>query len=344
MIALIAAVGTVLFVSTLCSLLEAVLYSVPRSHVETMAEQGRPSGRILRRLRENIDQPIAAILSLNTVAHTVGAAVAGAMVAAVYGEEWLGWFSAGFTLVVLLLTEILPKTAGVVYNRRLAGSSAHVIQWLVWGMKPLVWLCQLTTRLVTRKASKESGVSDRELIVMTNLGLKAGTIDSSEAEVIRNILTIEKKKAHEVMTPHQHMVTLPADMTADEAARQPDFYRYSRFPVYDRDEDDLIGLVHRPQVLRALAEDRHSMPMDALMTSIEFVSESTPVNRLLHLFLERREQLFAVIDSAGKVTGLVALEDVLEEILGKHIVDEDDRVVDLRELAHRRRDRARTIH
>ncbi len=337
MIALVGAVTLVLVVSALCSLLEAVLYSVPVSHVEAMADSGHRSGLLLKRLRKNVEQPISAILSLNTVAHTVGASVAGAMVVKLYTEEWLGWFSAGFTLAILLLTEILPKTAGITYNRKLAGPLAHVMQFLVWAMLPLVWLCQFTTRIFTPKGGHETVVSDQELLVMSKLGLKAGTIDRTEGEVIKNILTIENISAAEIMTPFEKMVSLGAGMTAVDASRHPDFYRLSRFPVHDRDPDDVVGLVHRPQILRMVAEDRHDLPLEKLMTPVEFVPTTTPVNRLLHLFLEKREQLFVVVEPGRKVSGVVTLEDVLEEIIGKEIVDEDDRVVEIRELTRRRR-------
>ncbi len=337
MIALVGAVTLVLIVSALCSLLEAVLYSVPISHVESMADQGKRSGRLLQRLRKNMDQPISAILSLNTVAHTVGAAVAGAMVAKLYGEEYLGWFSAIFTLAILILTEILPKTAGITFNKRLSGPLSFIIQGLVWGMFPLVWLCQLTTRIFTSKSGHETDVSDHELMVMTKLGLQAGTIDKMEGEVIKNILTIERKDAAEIMTPSEKMTSLAAKMTVSEASQHPDFYKLSRFPVFDKDKDDIVGLAHRPQILRMLAEDQHDLTLNKVMTPVKWTSVHTPVSALLHLFLEKRNNLFIVLDSRSKVAGLVTLEDVLEEIIGKEIVDEEDRIVDIREITRRRR-------
>ncbi|MDP6957691.1 MAG: CNNM domain-containing protein, partial [Planctomycetota bacterium] len=295
MIALVGAVTLVLIVSALCSLLEAVLYSVPISHVESMADQGKRSGRLLQRLRKNMDQPISAILSLNTVAHTVGAAVAGAMVAKLYGEEYLGWFSAIFTLAILILTEILPKTAGITFNKRLSGPLSFIIQGLVWGMFPLVWLCQLTTRIFTSKSGHETDVSDHELMVMTKLGLQAGTIDKMEGEVIKNILTIERKDAAEIMTPSEKMTSLAAKMTVSEASQHPDFYKLSRFPVFDKDKDDIVGLAHRPQILRMLAEDQHDLTLNKVMTPVKWTSVHTPVSALLHLFLEKRNNLFIVL-------------------------------------------------
>ena len=341
MIALVGAVTLVLVVSALCSLLEAVLYSVPITHVESMADQGKSSGLLLKKLRTNIEQPISAILSLNTIAHTVGASVAGAMVAKLYNEEILGWFSALFTLAILLLTEILPKTAGVRFNRKLAGPLAYVMQVLIWMTLPLVWLCQFTTRIFTSKSGHDSAISDQELMVMTKLGIKAGTIDQTEGEVIRNILTIENRSAKEIMTPFEKVTHLQDTLTALEASKHPDFYRFSRFPIYNQEKDDVVGLAHRPQILRMVAEDRHTIPLLKLMTPMEFISEQTPVNALLHIFLEKREQLFMVIDRNRNVSGVVTLEDVLEEIIGKEIVDEDDRVLDISEITQRRKTRVK---
>ncbi len=337
MIALIAAVTLVLVVSAVCSLLEAVLYSVPISHVESMADQGKKSGILLKRLRQNMEKPISAILSLNTVAHTVGASVAGAMVAKLYNEEILGWFSAFFTLAILLFTEILPKTAGITFNKKLSGPLAYIIQGLVWGMLPLVWLCNITTSIFTSKKGHEIEISDQELIVMTKLGLQAGTIDRTEGEVIKNILTIERKTADEIMTPEKNMTSLSAGMTVSQAFKHPDFFKFSRFPIYDKDKDDIVGLVHRPKILRMIAEDRHERPLSEIMNSVRWTSVHTPVNALLQLFLEKREQLFIVVDTRAKVAGVVTLEDVLEEILGKEIVDEADRILDIGEITRRSR-------
>jgi CBS domain containing-hemolysin-like protein len=337
MIAILGVVMLVLVVSALCSLLEAVLYSVPVSHVEAMADSGQRSGLLLKRLRKNIEQPISAILSLNTVAHTVGASVAGAMVVKLYTEEWLGWFSAGFTLAILLLTEILPKTAGVTFNKSLSGPLAYVIQGLIWAMFPLVWICNITTRIFTSKKGHETEISGQELIVMTKLGLQAGTIDRTEGEVIKNILTIERITAKEIMTPEERMTSLDAKMTVSQAFKHPEFFNFSRFPVYDKDKDDIVGLVHRPKILRMIAEDRHELTLTKIMNPVRWTSIHTPANALLQLFLEKREQLFIVVDTRTKVSGVVTLEDVLEEILGKEIIDEADRIMDIGEITRRSR-------
>ena len=202
----------------MCSLFEAVLYSVPVSHVEAMTQRGQVAGRILKRLRQDVDRPISAILSLNTIANTAGAAVAGAAAAAVFGQHRLAYFSAAFTLAILIFSEVVPKTAGVVYSRPLASLIARPLQLLVWMFTPLVWLCRGATWLISRNRP-EHGISDEELIVMARLGLQTGTMRPDEVQVIENILALENKRASEVMTPRSVMVALSQGQTVDEVEK-----------------------------------------------------------------------------------------------------------------------------
>lgn len=334
---LVLSVSTALFTSALCSLLEAVLYSAPISHIESMAQAGRSSGKVLKKLRAHVDRPISAILSLNTIANTAGAAIAGAAAAAVYGRENLALFSAFFTLAILIFSEVVPKTAGVVYSRSLAGLIAWPLQWLVWIFTPLVWLSRGITRLVAHGRT-DHGISDEELIVMARLGLQAGTIEADELMVIENILELEKKRAGDIMTPRSVMVALPQQMTVEGARNEPGVLAHSRLPIFDKSSDDVVGIVHRREILAAMADGKGTMRMEELMAPVHFVTEATPLDRLLRLFLELRQHLVVVIDEHGGVAGVVTLEDVLEEILGKEIIDEYDEVVDLREMARRRRD------
>jgi CBS domain containing-hemolysin-like protein len=333
---LIASVTIVILTSATCSLFEAVLYSVPVAHVETLAGRGRTTGRVLRRLRRNVDRPIAAILSLNTIANTAGAAVAGAAAAQVLGLKALPWFSAAFTLAILIFSEVMPKTAGVVHSRRLAGLIALPLQGLVWIMAPLIALCRLATAAIGRGQASPA-VSDEELVVMARLGLQSGSIEEDEARVIQNILALEKKRARDVMTPRTVVFSLPAGLSAAKARAEAGLLVHSRWPIYERNTDDIVGIVHRRHVLSALADGRDEVKLDSMMKPAHFVPELMPLDRLLRFFLERREHLAVVIDEHGGVAGVVTLEDVLEEILGEEIMDESDQVADLRELARRRR-------
>ena len=331
-------VSFAVFFSFLCSLFEAALYSVPVGHVESLAKSGSASGRILKKFRENVDAPIAGILSLNTIAHTVGAALAGAAAAEVLGEPWLPHFSAVFTLVILLFSEIIPKTIGVVYARHLVSWIAYPIQILIWTQAPLIWLCQFVTRLISR-GKVEHVVSSEELIALAHMGRRAGTIDVDEGNVIQNILLLKKKTVQQIMTPRTVIYSLQARQKIGEVL-QNGVPSYGRIPIIDEDAEDVVGIVHRRDILSAVAEGRENVPIQDLARSAHFVVETLTLDRVLRMFLELRQHLFVVIDEYGGLEGVVTLEDVLEELIGQEIVDETDEVVDLRELAHRRRRQA----
>ncbi|MEF2145253.1 MAG: hemolysin family protein [Desulfovibrionaceae bacterium] len=338
MIELILAVSLATFISAFCSVAEAVLYSFPWSLVESLKKQGRRSGVILENLRNNVEEPITAILTLNTVAHTVGAAIAGAAWAAVYGEETLGWFAAGFTVVILVLSEILPKTLGVAYCRPLAPRLAVVMLWLVVLFKPVTQAVSFIGKLLRRRKTTPNA-SEEDILALVSMTRRAGILKPYEARSIHNILLLDDKTVEEIMTPRTVVFSLPAGMTVAEARESRSNWPHSRFPVYEGDNpEDVVGVVYRRQVFEALADDQDEKRLSDLMKPVHFVLESLSLDRVLVLFLESRTHLFVVLDEYGGIAGVVALEDVLEEILGREIVDETDQVVDMRELAKHRRD------
>ncbi len=336
MLELVLVVGLVVITSGACSLFEAVLYSVPLSQIDVLERAGRPSGAILRRLRSHVDRPIAAILSLNTVANTGGAALAGAIAARVLDSVAIGYFSALFTLAILLFSEIVPKTAGVVYARQLAGPIARPLEALVMLFGPIIWLSRGITRLVASGHEAER-VSDEELLLMVRQGLRSGDLKPHEADVISNVLALEGRTAAEIMTPRPVLFTLPVATRLAEAAGDEGLLPHSRVPVWEDDPDDIVGLVHRRDILSAAAQDEFDTPLEQLMRPVHFVVESAKLDQLLRTFLEQRQHLMVVTDEYGSVSGIVTLEDVLEEILGREIVDEFDRVADLRAFARQQR-------
>ncbi|MDA0334198.1 MAG: hemolysin family protein [bacterium] len=339
MIELAVAVGFAVGISALCSLFEAVLYSVPVGHLENMAESGSASGRILRDMRGNIDRPIAAILSLNTIANTAGAAIAGAAAANVFGHDKLVWFSAFFTLAILVFSEVIPKTIGVIHARGMASVIARPLQGLVWAFRPLTWFTGKLTNVMAR-GNAESDVSIQEITVLARLGLKAGTIGPEEAAVIENILSLEARTVRDIMTPRTVMSSLSVSMTIGALKGSEELataFNHSRVPVYDRDADDVVGVVLRRDILTAMAEDQWDRLLEEFMRPVDFVTETLSVNRLLRRLLETRQHLVLVINEYGGLAGLVTLEDVLEEILGTEIVGEFDPAIDMRELARLRR-------
>ncbi len=269
---LIIAMAFAIGVSFICSLLEAVLYSVPLSYIETLAEEGRPAGRILRELRNDIDAPISAILTLNTIAHTVGAAVAGAAAAEVFGSRWLGAFSAVFTFLILVLSEIIPKTAGVAFARQLASPIARPLQWLVWVFLPFVWMSSWITRSISG-GKTEHLVSEDDLRALARVGAREGGIEEAKAAVIQGVLSIAGKRAYEAMTPRTVAFVLRSDETMREVREEIGTLTYSRIPVYGDNTDDIIGIVHRRDILTASADDRHDITVAELMRPAHFVLE-----------------------------------------------------------------------
>ena len=336
MLELALVVGLVVLTSGACSLFEAVLYSVPLSQIDALERAGKPSGPLLRTLRSQVDRPIAAILSLNTVANTGGAALAGAIASSVLGSVWIGYFSGAFTLAILLLSEIIPKTAGVVYASRLAGPLARPIMLLVKFFAPIIWVSRLVTQLVAVRHETDH-VSDEDLLLMVRRGLRSGDLQPHEADVISNVLALEIKTASDVMTPRTVLFALHSDVTLAEAAADEHLLRHSRVPIYENNPDDVIGIVHRRDILDAAARDQFETSLEQLMRPVHFVVETVKLDQLLRTFLEQRQHLVVVTDEFGSVSGIVTLEDVLEEILGREIVDEFDQVVDLRAFARQQR-------
>lgn len=334
---LILATGIAVIISALCSIIEAVLYSVPQSQVEVMARSGKKSGPVLKHLKKDIQRPITAILTLNTMANTMGAAVAGASAAVVFGEENLVWFSIFFTLAILLFSEILPKTAGVAYAKNLASWIAIPLNGLVKIMGPLIWLCQAVTHLIP-KQEKDALVSIEEIHAVAVLGRKAGEIEPQQEKVIANILRLQDKTVHEIMTPQTVVFSLSGHLTIAEALEMKEQWKkHSRVPVYDENQDDVVGIVLSSSIMLSLSEGLKDQKLSDLMQPVHFVPEAAPLNKIMMEFFEQRVHLFVVVDEYGSVTGVISLEDIIEEIVGREIIDESDTAGDLREYARHRR-------
>ena len=333
---LIIAVSLAILVSGLCSLFEAVLYSISTSQVEMIKKAGHTSAVLLHKLRSDIEEPITAILTLNTIAHTIGASIAGAAAALLFGETNLIWFSVIFTLAILLFSEILPKTVGVTYATSLAPYVAHPLHWLVITLKPIIWLCRLVTNLVPSKKEQDI-ISAAELQTIAALSRKSGQIAHDQEKVIYNILELTSKIVRQVMTPRTVVFSLDETQSvADAMERITILSAHSRVPVYHDDPDNVTGIVMRKDILLAAAIKDDDKPLSLLKNPANFVPETAPLNLVLVDFFERRQHLFVVVDEYGAVTGVISMEDVLEEIVGQEIIDESDRTQDMRELARKR--------
>jgi CBS domain containing-hemolysin-like protein len=336
MLELIIAVGVAVFVSMFCSVAEAALYSMSWADIEKLMASGRKSAKILHKLRTKVDEPITAILTLNTCAHTAGAAVAGWAWANVYGKETLWIFTVGFTVIILIFTEILPKTIGIMYSDVIAPPLARPLRAMVWVFKPIIVVMRQLSRVVSRKKEGPDHTED-DIRAMVALTRRSGTIKPYEEESIRNILLLDLKTVEEIMTPRTVVFSLPADMTVTQARQSHPEWPHSRIPVWGDNPEDIVGVVYRRQVLEALADDHDDLLLSDIMRPVRFVLENITLDKLLVKFLGSRNHLCVVLDEYGGVAGVVTLEDVLEEILGSEIVDETDRVVDMREFARTQR-------
>ncbi len=336
MVMLIITVFGIVGISALCSMSEAALYSVSWAQIETMRKQQKPAGERLFTLRNNVDKPIAAILTLNTVANTAGAALAGALAAEVLGANNMALFAGGLTLLILAFGEIVPKTLGVAYAAQIASFMAYGIQWMVVILTPFIWLSGLLTRLVTSKSSDVIATED-DIRAMASLSHQSGGIQAYEEHTIKNILALDQKRVHEVMTPRTIVFSLQEDTNLETAYAMQDIWNYSRIPVYGDNNEDLVGLVMRRDIGKAIKAEQGALTVCDIMRPIRFVLENQTLDKLFMEFLEAKQHLFAVLDEFGGLAGVVSLEDVLEEMLGHEIVDESDAVADLRAEARQRR-------
>jgi CBS domain containing-hemolysin-like protein len=339
MITLVLVVSLAVVVSFVCSLTEAALYALPWSAIEQMrrGRANKKDGKTLYRLRKDIDKPIAAILTLNTAANSIGATAAGAVFMANYGDAHMPLFAFGFMLLILAVGEIVPKTLGVIYAAPLAAFLARPILVAVKILSPVIWLSGRLTSLISPQSAGPS-ISEDDIRAIASLSRQAGQIKPYEELFIRNVLSLDQKRVQEIMTPRTVVFSLPDDTTVAEAYSDPRIWHFSRIPVHGEDVEDLLGVVERRTLARCFNNGQAVTKLAEIMRSIHFVPETQTLNILLDSLLKSKVHLFAVLDEYGGLAGVVSLEDVLEEILGSEIIDESDRVADMRALARARRE------
>jgi CBS domain containing-hemolysin-like protein len=321
--------------SFLCSVAEAVLLSISPSFIEGLRDSQPKLSKLLKQLKQdNVDQSLAAILTLNTIAHTVGAIGSGSKATVVFGSAWFGLFSALMTLMILFLSEIIPKTIGALYWRALAGLTARFVRTLIWVLYPLIRISEALTRLIAR--GKTGHVFNRdEFLAMAGIGERAGKIDPGELRIIRNLFRLGSLTANDIMTPRTVITGLSQDLTVSEALDARPTVTFSRLPLYQTDLDHIAGFILRDDLLLAKAQGHGDVKLDTLSRAIETVPGNTPLYNLLDFFIDQRQRIALVIDEYGGTSGLVTTEDVIETLLGMEIVDELDRVEDMQALARR---------
>lgn len=324
MTALIAVVGAALIISFLCSVLEAVLLSVTDSHIGVLQERGERAGVLLSGMRSRIDEPIAAILTLNTIAHTVGAAVGGALALEVFGSRWIAAFSVILTLAILVLSEIVPKTLGATHSKGLAPAAAYVLSFMIAAMKPILIPLAWLNQLIAPRGASQPKFSRAELEVMAELGRREGTLQEAEWQVVSNVMGLSETQVGEVMTPRTRIVGVAEETTIDAVTDVLMDAGFTRLPVYRDTLDQIVGLVLARDVWRA---DREGDVQRAgeIMRPVRFVPETKPVQELIREMRLSRQNLAVVIDEFGGTAGVITLEDLIEEIVGE-IHDEHEQV------------------
>lgn len=321
-----------LSVSFLCSVLEAVLLSTPISFITMKEKEGASNASLMMTQKQNIDRPISAILSLNTIAHTVGSAGVGAEAVKVFGDAYFGIISAVLTILILVLSEIIPKTIGSYYWRQLAMPASKIIQWLVIISYPLVWLSELITNLIASKKQPLS-VSREEVSAMVSVGTKEGIFEATESDMIQNIFKLKSIALHEIMTPRTVVITASENTVLKEFHANKMHGIFSRIPVYNDNPDFITGFVLKQTVLEKMAEDDFNKSLKDIKRPIISFNEDTLVSVAWEEMLKRKEHIAQVQNEYGCFLGVVTMEDIIETIIGQEIVDESDAVVDLQAYA-----------
>ncbi|MEM9644180.1 MAG: CNNM domain-containing protein, partial [Planctomycetota bacterium] len=318
-----------------CSVAEAVLLSISPSFIATMRKSRPAAAEKLQSLKSNIDRPLAAILSLNTIAHTIGAAGVGAQVVDLYGNRYLGVASAVMTLLILIFSEIIPKTVGALYWRSLGPIVATTVRWLIVALYPLVWLSEQLTKMISGGKSHHT-LSREELTAMAQIGASQGVLEKSELRVFDSLMRLPGLCTRDIMTPRVVVVAFDESKTVGEIASREPAVKMSRLPVMGSEYDLPVGFVLKDDLLLAEARDQSDEPIKTFKRPLTTVREDLPLPQLLETLLEGRIHIAAVGDQYGSFVGIVTLEDLLETLLGLEIIDEHDAQADMQQFARER--------
>ena len=321
-----------LFVSTLCSIAESVLLSVTISFVKTKEEQGSKSARLLKRFKEDISRPLSSILSFNSIATIVGAAGVGAQATMLWGEAYLGIVSAVLTVIMLFVSEILPKSIGARYWRSLATPVVLIVNVMIYIMYPVVWISRWINKLISVKEPQEK-LSREEIAALTEIGFEEGIFAESESKTIKNLIRSRSIKANEIMTPRTVAVTIKDNTLLSNFFDHPDVRRHSRFPLYNKNPDNITGYVLKYDIIDRLSKGDNNIPVSEIRRPIVITFENISIPKLFDILLQKKEQIAVLIDEYGGMSGIVTLEDIIETIFGLEIIDERDVQADLQQLA-----------
>jgi len=324
-----------LFVSFLCSIMEAVLLSTPMSFLNVKKEKGHKSAKIFIKLKNNVERPLSAVLALNTIAHTIGAAGVGVQATKIFGEYYFGITTAVLTFLILIFSEIIPKTIGARYWRNLALASGVIINIMVIITYPLVILIQYMTSVFSMKENEQS-LSREEISSMAAIGKEEGVFDEKESKLIQNIIRLKDVKVSEIMTPRVVITIADEKMPLEEFLANKDFLYFSRIPIYSEKEDNITGYVLRQTVFEKLAEDKTNLKLQDIKREIVFVPKFQTIMNVWDILLQKKEHIAIVVDEYGGIDGIVTMEDIIETLLGLEILDEKDKITDMQQYARER--------
>lgn len=325
-----------IFFSFLCSILEAVLLSVTPTFINIKKQEGKSYAAILEQLKKDVDKPLIAILTVNTIAHTVGAILVGVQSEKAFGtgNNMVGIVSAVMTFLILVLSEIIPKTIGATYWKQLANFTAKALLVLIFPLKwtGILWLLQITTKLIG-KDSHISILSREDFSAMTDLATEEGVFDKDESKVIKNLLNFKSVLARDIMTPRVVVNSANESMTVEDYFSKNKTSPFSRVPIYNNNPDNITGYIIKEDILKEIAEDNHSIKLAELKRKILIVNSTIAIPLLFQKFIEEKEHIAIIVDEFGSFNGIVTMEDVIETLLGLEIMDEQDKHDDMQQLA-----------
>lgn len=322
--------------SSLCSVAEAVLLSVRPSYIANLESSGNKSARKIKKVKADVDRSLAAILTLNTIAHTIGAGGAGAYAATYFGADWVGVSMVVLTLLILFVSEIIPKTIGALHWRKLAPMTATFIQFLNFVLKPFIFVSELITKWLAGGHSHHAFSRD-EFTALADIGAAGGHLDEKEFRILKNLFRFPDLCVEDIMTPSTVVFALQEDLTSREVIKQHKQIFFSRIPIYSDRRDNITGFVLKEQLLwDDIRNDGQTKLKDLERRKLQVVLEDTRLSNVLEMLLDNREHILLVVDKHGGLEGVVTLEDVVETLIGIEIVDEADLEVDMRKLARQK--------
>lgn len=322
-------------ISFICSLMEALVLSTTVSEVESLKKTRPRRGEILEQLKTSLEETISTILTLNTIANTLGSITIGGLAIKLFGQTSLGIISALMTLGILFFSEVIPKNLGVVYRQSLQPHVVYPLLWMRNALRPVTYLCNVLVRIVITSPPEKTD-SDEEIILLAERGAMEGSLTKSESSIITNALSLDEVRVLDIMTPRTVITSLKRTATIGEVFEAYPNLPFARIPVYQESLDHVVGLVRRRDLLKAMANDLEEDLIAAHMQEIHFIPETATAGQALQEFLKTHQQLFVVVDEFGSTAGVLTIEDVMEHIIGREIFEKDDVAVDMRELARAR--------